>query len=173
MSASLGQFGLTLHERDLNALLSGQGMAFKGGCFSLRTRLPMGLAVTLLAVPRSTPDSVIFSIPFDQIRGDKTGGMAGMLAGGLWGLIRPVIEKRIKKELNIRHIPEETVTMGQASEGKVKVGLVTLHLKPLNAWLMRQAPVQGLKVNLDALWATEDQLQLVMGVFHSGPPALR
>lgn len=172
MSSSLGQFGLTLHERDLNALLVGQGLAFKGGCFHLRTKLPMGLGVTLVAVPRSHPDSVVFSIPFDQIRGDKTGGMAAMLAGGLWGVIRPIVEKRIKKELNARHIPEETVTVGQATEGKVKVGLVTLHLKPLNAWLWRQPPVQGLKVNLDALWATEDQLQIVLGVFHIGPSRL-
>ena len=28
------------------------------------------------------------------------------------------------------------------------------------------------KVQLDAIWATEDQLQLVMGVFQSGPSAL-
>ena len=169
---SLGQFGVTLHERDLNPLLAGQGVAFKGGCFSVRTRLPMGLGVTLVAVPRSTPDSLVLSLPFDQIRGDKTGGMAAMLAGGLWGVIRPVIEKKIKKELNQRHIPEDAVSLGQATEGKVKVGLVTLHLKPLNAWLMRQPPVQGLKVQLDAIWVTEDQLQLVMGVFQSGPSAL-
>ncbi|MBX3166857.1 MAG: hypothetical protein KF760_05570 [Candidatus Eremiobacteraeota bacterium] len=164
MSKRLGQFGVTLHERDLNGLLAAHEAAFKGGCFQLRTKLPMGLGVTLVAVPRSTPDSLVFSIPFDQIRGDKTGGMAAMLAGGLWGVIRPVIEKRLKKELNSRHIPEETVSLGQAAEGKVKVGLVTLHLKPLNAWLLRQPAVAGLKIQLDAVWATEDQLQLVLGV---------
>lgn len=172
MSKRLGQFGVTLHQRDLNGLLAAQGAAFQSGCFSLRTKLPMGLGVTLVAVPRSTPDSMIFSIPFDQIRGDKTGGMAAMLAGGLWGVIRPVLEKRIKKELLARHMPEETVSLGQATEGKVKVGLVTLHLKPLNAWLSRQPTVAGLKVHLDAVWATEDQVQLVLGVLQEARPAL-
>lgn len=164
MTASLGQFGLTLHEHDLNTLLAPQGMGFRGGCFSVRTRLPMGLGVTLVAVPRSTPEGLVLSIPFDQIRGDKTGGMAAMLAGGLWGVIRPVIEKRIKKELNARGIPEAAVSLGQAVEDKVKVGLVTVWLRPLNDWLWHQQ-VSGLKVQLDALWATETGVQLVMGVF--------
>lgn len=172
MSKRLGQFGVTLHERDLNGLLAPHGAAFQGGCFRVRTKLPMGLGVTLVAVPRSTTDSLIFSIPFDQIRGDKSGGMAAMLAGGLWGVLRPVLEKRLKKELNLRHIPEEAVSLGQAAEGKVKVGLVTVHLPQLNAWLGRQPAVAGLKVHLDAVWATEDQLQLVLGVLQDSLPAL-
>ncbi|MBS2040308.1 hypothetical protein JST97_35300 [bacterium] len=176
MSKLLGQFGVALNERDLNTLLAtfaaDLALVFKSGCFSLRTKLPMGLGVTLVAVARSTPDSLIFSIPFDQIRGDKTGGMAAMLAGGLWGLIRPVIEKRIRSELSKRHMPEETVSLSQSQEGKIKVGLVTLHLRPLNAWLMRQPPRQGFKVNVDAIWATEEQLNLILDVFHDGLSAL-
>ncbi|MBN9414564.1 MAG: hypothetical protein J0I12_03955 [Candidatus Eremiobacteraeota bacterium] len=164
MTGSLGQFGLTLHESDLNTLLAPQGMAFRGGCFHLRTKLAMGLGVSLVAVPRSSPEGLVFSIPFDQIRGDKTGGVAAMLAGGLWGVIRPVIEKRIKKELQVRGIPEEAVSLGQAVEDKVKVGLVTLRLRPLNEWLAVQE-VAGLRLHLDALWATETGVQLVLGVF--------
>jgi hypothetical protein len=161
---SLGQFGLTLHERDLNPLLAPHGAVFQGGCFSLRTRLPMGLGVTLVAVPRATPEGLVLAVPFDQIRGDKTGGMAAMLAGGLWGVIRPVIEKKVKKELQARGIPEETVSLGQAVEGKVKVGLVHVYRAPLNTWLEGQ-DVAGLRLQLDGLWATEETLQLVMGVF--------
>lgn len=172
MSKRLGQFGVTLHERDLNGLLAPHEAAFQGGCFSLRTKLPMGLGVSLVAVPRSAADSLILTIPFDQIRGDKTGGMAAMLAGGLWGILRPVLEKRLKKELNARHIPEEAVSLGQAVEDKVKVGLVTLHLPPLNAWLLRQPAVAGLKVQLDAIWTTEEQVQLVLGVLQDSLPAL-
>ncbi|MFN8611160.1 MAG: hypothetical protein U0931_26690 [Vulcanimicrobiota bacterium] len=176
MSKLLGQFGVSLQERDLNTLLatfaSDLGLAFKSGCFSLRTRLPMGLGVSLLAIPRSTPDSLILTLPLDQIRGDKTGGMAAMLAGGLWGVIRPVIEKRIRSELSKRHMPEETVSLGQSQEGKTKLGLVTLHLRPLNAWLLRQPPRQGFKFNVDAIWASEDQFNLILDVFHDGLSAL-
>ena len=170
MSRHVGQFGMSLQSSDINTLLatfaSDLGMIFKAGCLSVRTKLPMGLAVTLVAIPRSSPDSVVFSIPFDQIRGDKTGGMASMLAGGLWGLIKPFIEKRIKKELSTRQIPEETVTLSQSTEGKVKVGQITLHLRPLNAWLLRQPPAHGFKVNLDSLWATEEHVNLILDVFH-------
>lgn len=178
MSRLLGQCGVALSERDLNTLLatfaSDLGLSFTSGCFSLRTRLPMGLGVQLVAVPRSTPDTLVLCIPFDQIRGDKTGGVAAMLAGGLWGVIRPVIEKRIRAELSKRHMPEETVSLSQSQEGKSKLGLVTLHLRPLNAWLMRQPPRQGFKVNVDAIWATEDQLSFILDVFHdslTGLPA--
>ena len=170
MSRHVGQFGMSLQSSDMNTLLatfaSDLGVIFKAGCLSVRTKLPMGLAVTLVAIPRSSPDSVVFSIPFDQIRGDKTGGMASMLAGGLWGLIKPFIEKRIKKELSTRQIPEETVTLSQATEGKVKVGQITLHLRPLNAWLLRQPPAQGFKVNLDSLWATEEHVNLILDIFY-------
>jgi len=170
MSKHVGQFGMSLQSSDINALLAtfapDLGMVFKAGCLSLHTKLPMGLGVTLVAIPRSSPDGVVFSIPFDQIRGDKSGGMASMLAGGLWGLIRPFIEKRIKKELTARRIPEETVTLSQSTEGKVKVGQITLHLRPLNAWLIRQPPAQGFKVNLDSLWATEEHINLILDLFH-------
>jgi hypothetical protein len=176
VSKLLGQFGVALNQRDLNTLLatfaSELGLVFKSGCFSLRTKLPMGLGVTLVAIPRSTPDSLIFSIPFDQIRGDKTGGMAAMLAGGLWGVIRPVIEKRIRSELSKRRIPEETVTLSQSQEGKVKIGQITLHLRPLNAWLLRQPPQAGFKLNVDAIWATEDELKVILDIFHDGVSAL-
>jgi hypothetical protein len=179
VSQYLGQCGASLQSRDVNALLAtlqGVGpISFQLGCFTLHAKLPIGMGVTLVAIPHSSPDAVVFSIPFDQIRGDKTGGMAKFLAGGLWGAVQSFAEKKIRTRLTALGLPAETVTLGQGMDGKIKVGQATLHLKPLNAWLLRQPPVQGFKVNIDALWATEEGLHLILDVFHQGedPAPLR
>ena len=54
------------------------------GRLTIHTKLPIGMGVTLVAIPQSTPDTVTFSIPFDQIKGDRTGGMAKFIARVFW-----------------------------------------------------------------------------------------
>ncbi len=173
MSQFLGQCGTSLQSRDLNTLLAHfkAPASFQMGCFTVHVKLPIGMGITLVAIPRSTPEAVVFTVPFDQIRGDKSGGMAKFLAGGLWGVASPHIEKMARSKLTAYGLPPGTLTLGQGVEGKTKVGLATVHLKPLNAWLMAQAPVSGFKVSLDSVWAVEDALNLILDVFHVGAAA--
>lgn len=173
MSQYLGQCGTSLTSRDLNTLLAHfkAPASFQMGCFTVHVKLPIGLGLTLVAIPRSTPESVVFSVPFEQIKGDKSGGMARFLAGGIWGVAAPHIEKNIRSKLAAHGLPAGTVTLGQGVEGKTKVGLVTLHTKPLNAWLLARPPMAGFKVTLDSAWATEEALNLTLGIFHIGPEA--
>ena len=170
MSQYLGRLSASLHSRDLNAVLArleGVGpISFQMGCFTTHVKLPIGLGITMVAIPQATADAIIFLIPFDQIRGDKTGGMARFLAGGLWGPVQSFLEKKIRKELVSRGLAPETVTLGQGVEAGTKVGKVLVHLRPLNAWLMGQPPVQGLKVSLASLWAEEQAVQILVDVFH-------
>ncbi|MBT9583778.1 hypothetical protein IV102_10545 [bacterium] len=172
MSQFLGQCGASLQSRDVNAALAnlrGVGpISFQMGCFTIHTKLPIGMGVTLVAIPQSTPDTVTFSIPFDQIKGDRTGGMAKFIASSLWGTVQSFAEKKIRARLTALGLPADTVTLGQGLDGKTKVGKAVLHLKPLNAWLLRQPPIQGFKVTVDTLWATEDALNLILDVFHTG-----
>lgn len=148
------------------ARLQGVGpISFQVGCFTVHAKGMLGLGLTLVAIPHSTRDAVVLSIPFDQIKGDLTGGMAKFLAGGLWGVIKPQIESRVRKILATYGLPADTITVDQGTEGKTKVGKLVLSLQSLNAWLLRQAPVQGFKVTVAALWATEQGVNLVLDVY--------
>ena len=50
------------------ATLRGVGpISFQMGCFTIHTKLPIGMGITLVAIPQSTPDTVTFSIPFDHL----------------------------------------------------------------------------------------------------------
>lgn len=170
MSEHLGQCGLSLHGTDLNRLLAnlhGVGpISFQHGCFEVYLKLPMGLGVTLVAIPSSSPKTVTFSIPFDQIRGDRTGGMARLLAGGLWGMIRPQIEKMIQRFLRDYGLPPETLVVEQErAEHGGKVGKLVLRLQSVNAWLLRQPPVQGFHGTVDCMWVTETAVNIVLDVY--------
>jgi hypothetical protein len=168
----LGQCGLSLAGSDLNQALTLlpdlPPVRFQSGCFTATLKLPMGFGATLVIVPQSAPGVVNFLVPFDQIRGDRTGGIARMIAGGLWGVIRPQIEKMVRKNLETHGLPLDTLTVEQErAEGGGKVGRLVLRLQSLNAWLMRQAPVQGMKVTVDSAWVTEDTVNVILDVFQA------
>lgn len=169
----MGQCGISLHGDDLNRLLSTvQGLPpikFQHGCFQVYVKLPMGFGATLVAIPHSSPGLVTFSVPFDQIRGDRSGGFAKMLAGGLWGPIRGFIEKQVRSTLGPMGFPADTLTVEQdRADSGGKVGKLVLRIDSVNAWLLRQPPMNGFKGSLDSLWVTEDAVNVVLDVFGAG-----
>lgn len=170
MSEHLGQCGVSLHGADLNRLLGqlrGVGpISFQLGCFNVHLKLPMGFGATLVAIPSSTRETVTFSIPFELIRGDRTGGMARMLAGGLWGVIRPQIEKTIQKALRDYGLPPDTVTVEQdRGQDGGKVGKLVVRLQSVNAWLLRQPALNGFKGTVESFWVTESEVNVIFDVY--------
>ncbi len=168
MNSYLGRSALGLSGDDLRLLLqhfgSGQ-IGFEYGCFKVHQKLPLGLGITFLAVPQSAPGWLIFNIPFEHIRGDRTGGLARMLAGGLWGPLRGEIEKRIRKELLAHGLPLETVRV-EPDSGQ-KAGRVVLDLQAINAWLMGRPPLQGMKLSIESCQFGEGGVELQLDVFRA------
>jgi hypothetical protein len=160
----LGACQIWLESAEVNAFLEQlkgpTQLAFAQGCFHLHGKLPMGLGVNLLVVPAYRDQQVIFSIPFDQIRGDRSGGMAKFLAGGLWGLIRPYLEKTVRTILDKHQLPPHTLRIDQGQEGKSKVGLVVLDLMALNGWLLQRSSQQPVQATLEQVSFTENGLGL-------------
>lgn len=172
MSEYLGQCGLSLHSDDLNRVLQTlrgvPPIKFQHGCFQVHVKLPMGFGATLVAIPHSSPGLVTFSVPFDQIRGDRSGGFAKMLASGLWGPIRGQIEKAVRQALHQHGLPADTLTVEQdRAEGGGKVGKLVLRIHSVNAWLMSQPPINGFKGSVDSMWVTEDAVNVILDVFGS------
>ena len=164
----LGRTALELAADDLNLLLArfaGPNVAFEHGCFRLYQKLPLGLGLSFLAVPQSAPGWLVLSIPFDHIRGDRTGGLASMLAGGLWGPLLGEIEKRARKALVSQGLPVETIRV--ENDPSKKAGRVVLDLQSVNAWLMARPPVQGLKCTLESCHFSEYGAQLALDVFQA------
>lgn len=168
MSGYLGRCSLALSGQDFNRLVSAfpevGPIAFQTGCLSLHLKLPIG-GLSLIAIPRPTDQGLTLNIPLDQIRGDKTGGMARFLAGGLWGVLQPQLLKMVQQQLARKGMPAETITLGQSTEGKNKVGQVHLHYAPLNAWLGRQPLAQGLRLALACTGVSEQAIFVALDVY--------
>ena len=165
--STLGRAALGLGGDDLNLLFHslGQPVAFEQGCFRMHQKLPLGLGLTFVAVPQSSPGWLVLSIPFDHIRGDRTGGLASMLAGGLWKPLRGEIEKRARKQLAVYGLPLETIRV-EGDSGS-KAGRVLIDLQAVNAWLMRRPPSNGLKFCLEDCRFSEYGVDLQLEVFQA------
>jgi len=168
VNVHLGRAQLELQTLEINHLLArleGTRVSFQHGCFTVHSKLPMGLGVTFVAIPRSRGETLLFVIPLDQIRGDRTGGMAKFLAGGIWGLLQSHLEKTLRKRLLEQGLPLETLSLTHGVEGKSKVALLTVHLPLLNAWLMKPGPQQPLGVALAGAQFGSDSLTLVVDLY--------
>jgi hypothetical protein len=168
MSSYLGRCALGLASDDLQLVLqrfAGGQVGFQHGCFQVHQKLPLGLGITFVAVPQSAPGWLLFNIPFEHIRGDRTGGLARMLAGGLWGPLRGEIEKRIRKELSAHGLPLETVRV-EPDSGQ-KAGRVAMDLQAVNAWLMSRPPMQGLKFSVESCQFGDLGVELQLEVFRA------
>lgn len=168
MSIHLGRARLELQPREINLLLArleGPTVSFQQGCFTIHSKLPVGLGVTFVAIPRSQGEALMFTIPLDQIRGDRTGGMARFLAGGLWGLLQPYLEKNLRNRLHQYGLPQETLGLTQALQDQSKVALLTVHLPLLNTWLLRPKARPQLQGALSGVQFHENSLTLILDIF--------
>lgn len=175
MSQFLGQCGASLSEADLQLLIGRfapdpEQVSFRGGCFHVALKLPMGFGVHFVAIPQAARDLVRLFIPLDQIRGDRTRGLIGMIAGGLWGMVSGKIEKEIGRTLAQHGLPAEAVSVEQTKDSAGnKVGCVDVHLPVINQWLAQRPGAAGLSLGIDVVWATESSLNAIFNVYQTEP----
>jgi len=168
VSGYFGRAKVLLTGPDLNRLIAryapGQRMRFEGGCFLVGVSLPMGLGVQFVVVPQSGNDLVRFLIPFEQVRGDKTGGLVKMFAGSVWSLLRGFIEKQVQKALAEQRMEPDTIVL-QKDQAGGKAGVAVLNLAKLNHWLLYQRMPEGLRIGVAGLrfeeTAVEAELDIV------------
>lgn len=153
---SAGRIYVAVSESDLNKVLARFPEAqthYAHGCFLVSRRLPLGFGATLVAVPSQQGHELLIAVPFDQIRGDRTGGFAGTIAKTFWGMISGQVQKMADNELRKQGLPPETVIIQQTTlQDGSKGGLIRISLPHVNAWLRRQN--QPLRVQIARLHFT-------------------
>ena len=169
MAEFLGYSRISLGESDCNHLLARfgvTGVVFRSGCFTVSRKLAMGLGATLVAVPSYSEGYVIVNIPFDQIKGDKTGGMAGTIANLFWGFIRDTIQKNLTNMFVRWGLPAQTVSVDQVKDSYgIKVGRIIFHLDHVNRWLAYKRPAPNLRVAVYSLEPQGNNLDLVLALW--------
>jgi hypothetical protein len=177
MSAFLGYCRLSLGGSDCNRLLERfpEAPSFRHGCFALRRKLPMGFGASLVIVPSFSPGFIVLHVPFDQIRGDRTGGIASTITNLFWGLIKDAVQKNLTRVLVDQGMPSDTVRVDQISDpGSGKVGRIVIDLDRVNAWLARYHQVgPGLRVAVHSFAAREESLDFTLAVWQDSPQSLR
>ena len=137
-----GRIDVAVSESDLNKLLARFPEAqttYTQGCFLVSRRLPLGFGATLVAIPSQRGNELLIAVPFDQIRGDRTGGFAGTIAKTFWGMISGQVQKMADTEVRRQGLPPDTVLIQQTTlQDGSKGGLIRISLPHVNAWLRRQ-----------------------------------
>ena len=169
MANFLGYCRVSLGEDDCNLLLARfgvEGIAFRSGCFTISRKVAMGLGATLVAVPTSAPGFLIFNVPFDQIKGDRTGGFASTIANLGWGFIRDAIQKNLTRTIAGWGMSPQAVAVDQVQEPRGgKVGRVIFQLDHLNHWLSFRPVAPGITVAVHEVAGSERSLDLTLAVW--------
>jgi hypothetical protein len=154
---------LSLAEGHLNRLLQPAGAIYQEGCFVLHRKLPLG-AASLVAVPTLEGNELVLVLPFDQIRGDLTGGLMGQLAKMLWGVISDQVLKQAGPRLVAMGLPSDTLTVDQVSFQGKKAGRIGISLFRLNEWLARQKWVDPLHLSVEKLSFERSAVGVTLGL---------
>jgi hypothetical protein len=163
-----GHCRLSLGGEDCNRLLQRipDAPIFRAGCFSLHRKLPLGFGATLVIVPTYSPGFIILNVPFDQIRGDRTGGIAATIANLLWSWIRDAVQKNLSQALVGQGCPPDTVCVDLSSDpGGQKVGRIIFDLDRLNAGLGRHWFGPGLRATVVGFQPRPESLEVVLAIW--------
>ena len=168
MSVFQGHCRISLAGEDCNRWLRRypEAPVFRSGCFTLHRDLPLGLGASLLIVPSFSPGFVVLNVPFDEIRGDRTGGIASGIANLFWGKIRDAILKNATRALMARGFSPDTLHVDLVTDrAGGKVGRILIDLERVNAWLARHWFGPGLRATIVGFQAHREALEVVLAIW--------
>lgn len=159
---------LELTEAHLNRLLEKANVTYQEGCFVVHRKLPLG-AASLVAVPTLEGRELALYLPFDQIRGNLTGGLMGQLAKMLWGVLSDQVLKQVAPRLVAQGLPSDTVDLDQVTFQGKKAGRISLSLTRVNEWLARQNWVEPMRLAVDTLSFQAGSVAVCLELKGAGP----
>ena len=121
---------------------------YKGGALHTYQKLPLKLGATIALYPALLSDWLTITIPFRDIRGDRTGFLAGSLTRVLWGFLSDQIKQRLQPALAQHGLDPAPLGLEQITlDDGSKAALVRYPLASFNNWLSRRSQPVGLHLS--------------------------
>jgi hypothetical protein len=158
---------VSLDAVDLNAVLPAwlpqdTSVVYSAGLFSFSYRLPIG-AASGVAIGSFRGSEVVFSVPFRRISVSLLGPLAGALTKTFWGSITGPLAKVLATKLRSRGLPPDTIAVGQGrDEGGETVGLITVRLDRVHAWLDERSAVLPIAVRVEGVTFQPDMIDVAV-----------
>lgn len=127
----------------INAVLRkipNQDFLYQEGVIVGRVALPIS-SFTVVVVPGFDGTHVVLSIPFSEVKGDKTGKFfLSKILNVFWGTIAKQVEAAVIPRLRREGLPANTVTLERSKDRSGDVGKIKISLAAVNSWLAGRHP---------------------------------